>query len=60
MNVSVPARESTQSFKISIKPRSLVECNEIFNVRIKSVSSCGVTIGSNNTAEVTITDNNSK
>ena len=42
---------------ISIINNSIVECIETFNVMITSVTTCGVTIGTNNMSEVVITDN---
>ena len=53
----------TQPFEIldSVVDDNIVECVEKFTVKILSVSTCGVTIGSTlNNAEVRITDNDSK
>ena len=60
MSVNISAGVMRQSFAIDIINDNIVECNEIFNVAIVSVTACGVTIGSNNRSEVTIKDNNGK
>lgn len=57
MNITVSAGVTAQSFKINIVNSDLVECTETFNVRIKSVTSCGFAIGSINITKVMITDN---
>ena len=49
-----------QPFTINIIDNRIIECNEIFNVTIVSVTTCGVTIGSNNISEVMITDDDGK
>ena len=49
-----------RSFEIAILNTGNVECDETFNVTIKSVSGCGVTVGNTNNSEVKIRDNNSK
>ena len=38
----------------------MVECNETFNIAMISVTTCGVTIGSINSVEVMIRDNDGK
>ena len=49
-----------QSLAVNIIDNDIVECNEIFNVTIVSVTTCGVTIGSNNISEVMIRDDDGK
>ena len=58
--VNVPAGVMMQSFTVAISDNDIVECDETFIVTIMSVTTCGVTIGSNNMTEVTITDDDSK
>ena len=60
MTVDVLAGVVTQEIMINIINNSIVECIERFNVRITSVTTCGVTIGTNNMSEVVITDDDSK
>ena len=45
-----------QPFTININDSSIVECNEKFIVTMMSVTTCGVTIGSNGISEVFIID----
>ena len=45
---------------ISIINNSIVECIERFNAMITSVTTCGVTIGTNIMSEVVITDDDGK
>ena len=58
--VAVPAGVMMQSFTIDIVNNSIVECDETFTVTISSVTTCGVTIGRDNSTEVIITDDDSK
>ena len=58
--VDVPDGVMTQSFTIDIVDNDNVECDESFIVTIISVTTCGVTIGDNNSSEVIITDDDSK
>ena len=58
--VNVPAGVMMQSFTVAISDDDIVECDETFIVTITSVTTCGVTVGSNNMSEVTITDDDSK
>ena len=58
--VNVLAGVMMQSFTVAISDNDIVECDETFIVTIMSVTTCGVTIGSNNMSEVTITDDDSK
>ena len=60
MTVNIPAGVTMQSFTINITNNNIVECNEIFNVAIVSVTTCGVAIGNNNRSEVIIIDDDSK
>ena len=60
MTVNVPAGVTTQPFTINIIDNNIFECNETFNVTIVSVTTCGVTIGSDNISEVMITDDDGK
>ena len=58
--VNIPAGVMMQPFTIPITNNSIVECVETFIVRISSVTTCGVTIGSVSSTEVRITDDDSK
>ena len=58
--VTVPAGVITQSFTIATVNNDIVECDETFTVTISSVTTCGVTIGRDNSTEVIITDDDSK
>ena len=49
-----------QTFTINIIDNDIVECNETFNVTMMSVTTCGVTIGSNRISEVIIRDDDGK
>ena len=50
----------THPVTINIVDDNVVECNEVFNVKILSIESCGFMIGSNNSSVVTIRDDDSK
>ena len=52
--IAIPARVITLSITISITDDNLVECVETFIVRILSVTTCGVTVGSVSIAQVRI------
>ena len=58
--ISVPAGELTQEFTMTIVDDNITECNETFTVTISSVTTCGVTIGSDSSTVVRITDDDSK
>ena len=58
--IVVPAGVTMQAFTINIVNNNAIECNETFNVTIVSVTTCGVTIGSNNISQVMITDDDGK
>ena len=58
--ITIPPGVMTQSFTISITDDNLVECVETFIVRILSVTTCGVIVGSVSNALVRIIDNDSK
>ena len=45
-----------QPLTINILDNNIVECNEMFNVAMVSVNTCGVTIGSDRIGEVMIRD----
>ena len=60
MTVIISARVTTQPLTINIIDNNIVECDETFNVTIVSITTCGVTIGSNNNSEVMITDDDGK
>ena len=60
MTVNVPARVTTPPLTVNIINNNIAECHETFNVTIVSVTTCGVTIGSNNISEVMITDDDGK
>ena len=49
-----------QTFMINIIDNNIDECIERFNVRIISVSTCGVAVGNNDISEVIIRDDDSK
>ena len=49
-----------QTFSINIIENDIVECNETFSVTMVSVTTCGVTIGSNRISEVMIRDDDGK
>ena len=58
--ITIPPEVESQSFTASIIDNNIVECNEKFNVTMTSVTTCGVTIGSNRISEVIIRDDDSK
>ena len=58
--VNVPAGVMTETFTVTITNNNVVECNETFTVTISSVTTCGVTIGSDSSTVVRITDDDSK
>ena len=60
ITVNVPAGVTMQPLTINILDNNIVECNETFNVTMVSVTTCGVTIGSNRTSEVMIRDDDGK
>ena len=60
ITVNVPAGVTMQPLTISIIDNNIVECNEMFNVTMVSVTTCGVTIGSNRISEVMIRDDDGK
>ena len=60
MVITVPAGVMTHSFTISITDNDIVECVETFTVTMSSVTTCGVTIGSDSSTEVRITDDDGK
>ena len=49
-----------QPFTVNINNNDIVKCNEMFNVTMMSVTTCGVTIGSNGISEVMIRDDDGK
>ena len=59
-DIIIPPGVTMQTFKINIFNNNIAECNETFSVTIVSVTTCGVTIGSNNISEVMITDDDGK
>ena len=58
--IVVPADVIMQTFTINIVNNKVMECNETFNVKLVSVTTCRVTIGSNNISGVMITDDDGK
>ena len=50
----------THPFTIMIVDNNIVECIETFNVAIVSVTTCGVTIGSNDRTVVRIADDDGR
>ena len=57
---NVPAGVTMQPLTINITDNNIVECNEMFNVTMVSVTTCGVTIESNRISEVMIRDDDGK
>lgn len=55
--ISVQTGTFSQSFTIDVFDDLFVEGDETFTAQIESVSACGIAIGSNNTIEVIIMDN---
>ena len=49
-----------QPLTINIIDNDIVECNEMFNITMVSMTTCGVTIGSNRISEVIIRDDDRK
>ena len=60
ITVNVPAGVTMQPLTINIFNNNIVECNEMFNVTMVCVTTCGVTIGSNRISEVMIRDDDGK
>ena len=64
MTVNISAGITGLPFTINITNNRIVECNEIFNVAIVSVTTCGVAsgvaIGNDNRSKVTIVDDDGK
>ena len=60
ITVNVPAEVTMQPLTINILDNNIVECHETFNVTMVSVTTCGVTIGSNSNSEVMIRDDDRK
>ena len=60
ITVNIPAGVTMQPVTIKIIDNNIVECNELFKVTMVSVTTCGVTIGSNRISEVMIRDDDSK
>ena len=54
--ITVPACTVSQLFIINITDDNIAECNESFSVNIQSVSAYGPVIGSTNTTEVIVID----
>ena len=57
---NVSAGVTMTQLTINIIDNNIVECNEMFNVIMVSVTTCGVTIGSNRISEVMIRDDDGK
>ena len=60
ITVNIPAGVTMQPLTINIIDNNIVECNEIFNVTMVSVTTCGVTIASNRISKVMIRDDDGK
>ena len=60
ITVNVSAGVTMQPLTINIIDNAIVECNEMFNLTIRSVTTCEVTIGSNRISEVMIRDDDGK
>ena len=58
--ITVQAGILTQEFAVPIVDDNITECNETFTVTISSVTTCGVTVGSDSSTEVRIIDDDSK
>ena len=58
--ITIPPGVTSQSFTMSIINDKIIECNETFNVTMTSITTCGVTIGSNRISEVMIKDDDGK
>ena len=58
--VTIPACTASHSFIINITDDNITECNESFSVIIQSVSVYGFVIGSANTTEVIVRDDDGK
>ena len=58
--IAIPPGVTMQPLTINIIDNNIVECNEMFNVTMVSVTTCGVTIGSNRISEVIIRDDDGK
>ena len=58
--VTIPAGVSSRSFSIPVVNDNTVECTEIFNIRMQTISVQGVSIGSVNNIRASIIDNDSK
>ena len=54
--ITISAGEMTESFTITIVDDGVVECTESFVVRMVSVTGSGATMGSVNSTEVVIMD----
>ena len=60
ITVNVSAGVAMQPLAINIIDNNIVECNEMFNVTMMSVTTCGITTGSNGISEVMIRDDDGK
>ena len=60
MTIIVPAGVMTLTFTVAITNNDIMECVETFTVTISSVTTCGVTMGSDSSTVVRITDDDSK
>ena len=60
ITVNVPAGVAMKPLTINIIDNNIVECNELFNLTMVSVTTCRVTIGSNRISEVMIRDDDGK
>ena len=60
ITIVVPAGVTIQPLTINIIDNKIVDCDKTFNVTMVSVTTCGVTIGSNRISEVMIRDDDGK
>ena len=60
ITVNVLTGVTMHPLSINIIDNNTVECNEMFNVTMVSVTTCGVTIRSNRISEVMIRDDDGK
>ena len=58
--ISISPRVTSRFLTVDIINNNIVECNEAFNVTMMSVTTCGVTVGSNRISQVMIRDDDSK
>ena len=60
ITITIPPGVISQSLTTNIIDNNIAECNEKFNITMMSVTTCGITIGSNRISEVIISDDDGK